>query len=223
MANSENLTIAILGGTGNLGPGLALRWAHAGHEVIIGSRKAEKAQDVASELNTELGQDLIRGMANEDAAQAAPIAVLTVQQEAHQAALSSLRDALQGKLLVDATARLDFPKLTPPSPPSAAQLAQEVLGFGVRVVGAFQTVPAAGLRKQPDRPLDSDVLVCADDQDAAQQVIGLARDAGLNAYYAGGLDKAIVVEGLTSLLVTMNKHYGSRHGTIRVAGLPTED
>ena len=223
MAEADKTTIAILGGTGNLGPGLAQRWAHAGHDVIIGSRKAEKAQDVAAELNAELGKDLIRGMANEDAAQEASIAVLTVQQEAHQAALSGLRAALQGKLLVDATARLNFPKLTPPAPPSAAQIAQEILGFGVRVVGAFQTVPAAGLRKNPDQPLDSDVLVCADDQDAAQQVIQLARDAGLNAYYAGGLDKSIVVEGITSLLVTMNKHYGSRHGTIRVAGLPTED
>lgn len=223
MEEADKKTIAILGGTGNLGPGLALRWAHAGHEVIIGSRKADKAQKKADELNAELGAGEIRGMANADACQDAPICVLTVQQEAHQAALSSLREVLQGKILVDATARLDFPKLTPPAPPSAAEIAQDLLGFGVRVVGAFQTVPGGSLRKNPGQPLDSDVLVCADDEDAAQQVIALARDAGLRAYYAGGLDKTIVVEGLTSLLISMNKRYGSRHGTIRVAGLPSQE
>lgn len=217
------MRIAILGGTGNLGPGLALRWAHAGHEVIIGSREAGKAQAVADDLNVELPGAGIHGLANENAVKLAELCVLTVNQEAHQPALEGLKDALQGKLLVDATARLSFPDLTPPSAPSAAQIAQAILGDGVRVVAAFQTVPAAGLRANPTEPLDSDVLVCADNDEAATLVIGLARAAGLQAYYAGGLDKSIVVEGLTSLLVTMNKHYRSRHGTIRVAGLPTED
>ena len=217
------MKIALIGGTGNLGPGLALRWAQAGHEVIIGSRQASKAQGVADELRTELPDAGIHGLANEDAVDLADICVLTVNQEAHQPALESLKEALQGKLLVDATARLSFPGLTPPAPPSAAQIAQQILGEGVTVVAAFQTVPAAGLRANPSEPLDSDVLVCAEDQEAAQTVIQLAREAGLQAYYAGGLEKSIVVEGLTSLLVSMNKHYRSRHGTIRVAGLPIDD
>lgn len=213
-------TIALIGGTGQLGPGLALRWAYAGHTVLIGSRAADKAQAIAAELNAELGREAIRGMENAAAVAAADLAVLTVDQEAHEAALRSVKDALQGKILVDATARLSFPDLTPPAPPAAARLAQDLLGQGVRVVAAFQTVPAASLRKNFNQPLDSDVLVCSDDKDAALEVLTLATDAGLNAYYAGTLDKAIVVEGLTSVLVSMNKHYKTRHGTIKVAGVP---
>ncbi len=214
-------TIAIIGGTGQLGPGLALRWAQAGHRVLIGSRQAEKAQGVAAELNKELGKDLIQGMENAAAAKQADLCILTVDQDAHEAALNSVKEAVQGKILVDTTARLSFPDLTPPAPPAAARLAQEFLGAGVRVVAAFQTVPAASLRKNFAQALDSDVLVCSDDAAAAEEVLALARDAGLNGYFAGSLDKAIVVEGLTSILVSMNKHYKTRHGTIKVAGIPT--
>jgi NADPH-dependent F420 reductase len=213
-------TIALIGGTGQLGPGLALRWAHAGHAVLIGSRTAEKAEATAAGLNAELGRQAVRGLANDEAVRQADVAVLTVEQEAHEAALNSVKDALQGKLLIDATARLSFPDLAPPAAPAAARRAQALLGAGVRVAAAFQTVPAASLRKNFAQPLDSDVLVCADDMDAAQAAIQLAEDAGLNAYYAGKLDNAIVVEGLTSVLVSMNKHYKTRHGTIKVAGVP---
>jgi NADPH-dependent F420 reductase len=219
---TEKKTIAILGGTGQLGPGLALRWAHAGHRVIIGSRQAEKAQATADELNAELGSAKIEGAENAAAAKAADICVLTVEQSAHEAALNSVKDAVAGKILVDTTARLSFPDLTPPAAPASSQRAQELLGDGVRVVGAFQTVPAASLRKNITEPLDSDVLVCSNNLDAAEEVMVLARDAGLQAYFAGTLDKAIVVEGLTSLLVTMNKHYKSRHGTFKVAGIPAK-
>ncbi|MGH2582581.1 MAG: NADPH-dependent F420 reductase [Anaerolineales bacterium] len=212
-------TISILGGTGDLGPALALRWAHAGHRVIIGSRQAEKAQGVAAELNAELGNGGIEGMQNADAARSAEVCVLTVDQEAHQAALQSVRDVVQGKILIDTTARVSFPDLTPPAPPAAARIAQDLLGSGVRVAAAFQTVPAASLRKNIDKPLESDVLVCCDNEAAAQIALELVSDAGLQGYYAGSLDKAIVIEGLTSLMVSMNKYYKSRHGTIKVAGI----
>lgn len=219
---AEKKTIAILGGTGQLGPGLALRWAHAGHHVIIGSRQAEKAQSVAAELNAELGKDLIEGKENVEAAHSADLCVLTVEQNAHLPALESVKNELQGKILIDTTARVSFPDLTPPAAPAAAKIAQDLLGSEVRVVAAFQTVPAASLRKNFSQPLDSDVLVCADDLGAAEAVRALARDAGLQAYYAGTLDKAIVVEGLTSILVSMNKYYKSRHGTLKVAGIPAK-
>jgi hypothetical protein len=214
------MTIAILGGTGQLGPGLALRWAHAGHHVIIGSRHAEKAQGVAAELNAELGKELIEGGSNADAASSAEICVLTVEESAHLPALESVKNEVQGKILVDTTARVHPPDWTPPSPPAAARIAQDLLGGEVRVVAAFQTVPAASLRKDFAEPLGSDVLVCADDPVAAETVMQLARDAGLQAYYAGSLEKSIVVEGLTSILVSMNKYYKSRHGTLKVAGIP---
>lgn len=212
-------TIAIIGGTGALGTGLALRWAYAGYTILLGSRTAEKAEAAAAELNAELGREAIQGMENTAAVAAADLAILTVEQDAHEAALTSVKDVLQGKVLLDATARLSFPALTPPAAPAAARRAQNLLGDGVKVAAAFQTVPAAALRKNIAQPLESDVLVCADDMAAAEAALELAQAAGLNGYYAGALDNAITVEGLTSILVSMNKHYRSRHGTIKVAGI----
>jgi hypothetical protein len=213
-------TLAILGGTGKEGPGLALRWAKAGYRVIIGSRQAEKAQAAAQEINVKLGIQSVSGMENADAARLAEISVLTVVQAAHEEALRSVREALQGKILVDATARVDFRSPKPPDPPSAARKAQDLLGEGVRVVAAFQNVPAHALKKDLDQPLDADVLVCADDPDAAEAVITLAQAGGMRAYYAGGLDNALIVEGLTALLIAINGYYKIKTASIQVAGLP---
>lgn len=216
--NQAKPIVAILGGTGKEGPGLAMRWANAGYTILIGSRQAEKAQATAQEINQTLGIQTVQGYENTAAARQAQICVLTVVQSAHLEALSGLKEALQGKILVDATARVDFRDPKPPTPPAAARQAQELLGESVRVVAAFQNVPAAALRKL-DQPLHSDVLVCADDLDAAQAVIQLAQDGGMKAYYAGGLDNALVVEGLTALLISLNKHYKTKTASIRVAGL----
>ncbi len=213
-------TIAILGGTGKEGPGLALRWAHAGYPVLIGSRQAEKAQATAADLNEKLGRQQVRGLTNDEAARQAEICILTVQQEAHQAALEGVRQAVQGKILVDATARVDFRNPLPPAPPSAGRIAQDILGPGVRVVAAFQNVPSQVLKKNLGQSLDTDVLVCSDDPQAAEQVIGLAKSAGMRAYFAGGLDNAIVVEGITSILISLNKHYGVKSASIGVTGIP---
>jgi hypothetical protein len=212
-------TIAILGGTGKEGPGLALRWAKFGYPIIIGSRQLEKAQVTADKLNKELGIDTIRGFDNSTAARNSDLCVLTVVHSAHEQAIDSLMDDLSGKILVDATARVDFREPRPPAPPSAARLAQNKLGDQVRVVAAFQNVPAAALRKNLDQPLDEDVLICADDPADAAEVSKLAESLGMNAYYAGNLDNAVVVEGLTSILISINKHYGSRSASIQVIGI----
>ena len=211
-------TIAVLGGTGDEGPGLALRWAKAGYQVIIGSRQAEKAENTAAELNEVLGADLIRGMENTAAAAAAEICVLTIMAKAHQAALESLKDALQGKLVVDATARVQFPGVVPPDPPSAGRIAQDILGEGATVVAAFQNVPASALRKNLDQPIPCDVLICGENMEAIEKVVVLTEAAGLSGLYAGNLDDAVVVEGLTALLIKMNKKYKG-HGMIRITGL----
>lgn len=221
MPSSSLPIIAILGGTGKEGPGLALRWASAGYPIIIGSRQAEKAQATAAELNERLGAQAARGLENGPAAREADICVLTVVQEAHQSALQSLRADLQGKILVDATARVDFRDPRPPGPPSAARIAQEILGPGVRVVGAFQNVPAHALKKNLGQKIDAEVLVCADDLAAAETVIELANAAGMAGFYAGGLDNALVVEGLTAILISLNKYYGVKTASIRMAGLET--
>ncbi len=213
-------TLAILGGTGKEGPGLAMRWAHTGYPVIIGSRQEEKALKTAREINQALGIESIRGKHNSAAARSADICVLTVVESAQQSALKSLRDDLQSKILVDATARVDFRDPKPPAAPSAGRIAQEILGQGVRVVAAFQNVPAHALKKNLGQSLDTNVLVCADDIHAAEQVIQLSEAGGMRAYYAGGLDNAIVVEGLTAVLISMNKYYGVKTASISIAGVP---
>jgi NADPH-dependent F420 reductase len=159
-------------------------------------------------------------MDNASAARTADLSVLTVQYGAHQSAIKSLKEDLEGKILVDATARVDFRDPTPPSPPSAARYAQTLLGDTVRVVAAFQNVPAHLLKKNLAGSLDIDVLVCADDTEAAEQVSRLVEAAGMRAYFAGGLDNAVVVEGITSLLISMNKYYGIKTASIAVTGIP---
>jgi NADPH-dependent F420 reductase len=212
-------SIAILGGTGKLGPGLALRLAKAGYPVLIGSRQAEKAARVAGEVNDLLGEEQIQGFENSKAVSRAEICLLTVKYTAHEPALMGLKSALQGKTLIDATARVDFRDPAPPEQPSAPRIAQEILGPGVTVVGAFQTVPAHVLVEAPSGPLDLDVLVCADDLEAARETIQIVEQVGLNAYYVGGLDNAIVVEGLTALLIHMNRFYASTDGSLRITGV----
>lgn len=217
--NPNRPRLAILGGTGKEGPGLAMRWARAGYSILIGSRQAEKAQATAAELNAKLGLDSIQGLENAAAARQADLCILTVVQAAHQEALEGLKQALQGKILVDATARVDFRDPRPPAPPSAARIAQQILGPGVRVVAAFQNVPAHALKKNLDQPLETDVLVCADDRPAADAVIALAQAGGMRAFYAGGLDNALTVEGLTALLISLNQAYGTKTAAITIRGL----
>jgi len=211
--------LAILGGTGKEGPGLAMRWAYAGYQVIIGSRLHKKAQQTATSVNEGLNLDSVIGMENGQAAMEADICILTVKQSAHQAALVGLKDALQGKILVDATARVDFRDPKPPNAPAAAEIAQEILGDSVRVVAAFQNVPAHALRRNLGEMLAIQVVVCSDDESAAEEVIDLAQGGGMKAYYGGNLANAIVIEGLVSVLISMNKHYGIKTASIAVTGL----
>ena len=209
--------ISIIGGTGSLGTGLAKRLAVNGYTVILGSRDLERAQEVAEELNQELGVDLVSGMLNPDAARAADVNILSVVQSAHQVALESLNEDLQGKMLIDATARISFPNPTPPDPPSAPRKAQNILGDGVPVVAAFQNIAAESLSNL-DKEIESDILVCSDDSDAARKTVDLIKDIGMNAYYAGDLDVANTVEGLTAILVNINKYNGIDHASIRITG-----
>lgn len=219
---SSKKTVAVIGGTGNQGPGLALRWAASGqYEVIIGSRQAEKAERVAAELNQKLGRPLIRGLANLEAVQAADLAVLTVPYSAHRPTLEQLRPALQGKILVDVTVPLNPPQVSrvhiPPGG-SAGQEAQAILGEGVVVVSAFQNVGAAHLAEL-DHPIDCDVLVCGDSREAKAEAIALAEAAGMRGLDAGPLQNAVVVEGLTSILIGLNRRYKARDTGIKITGI----
>jgi NADPH-dependent F420 reductase len=215
-------TVAVIGGTGNEGPGLALRWAKSGqYHVIIGSRQQEKAERVAAELNARLGRDLIRGMVNPNAAAAADLAVLTVPYSAHLPTLESIQAGLTGKILIDVTVPLQPPKVSyvniPPGGSATAE-AQVLLGNEVRVVAAFQNVGAAHL-DDPDRPIDCDVLVCGDDKEAKAEAIALAEAAGMRGLDAGPLQNAVVVEGLTAMLIGINIRYKVKGSGIRITGL----
>lgn len=212
-------TLAIVGGTGHVGPGLAHRWARAGYNVIIGSRQADKAQRMADELNERLGRPLVRGMVNFNAVQACKVAVLTVPYTAQESVLRNLCDALQAKVLVSAVVPLHPPRVScvyvPPSGSALAE-AYAVLGEGVSVAAAFQNVGAKHL-EDPDQLVDCDVLVCG--QKAAKEVaFELVEAAGMRGFDAGGVSNAVVVEGLTSVLIGINLRYKVNGAGIRVTG-----
>ncbi len=221
MTDGLILTLAVLGGTGKEGPGLAYRWARAGYHVLIGSRSLEKAEAAAAALNQRLGEEVVHGMTNEDAAREANIAVLTVPYSAHRATLETLRAALRGKVLVDVTVPLgaEISRVSMPSAGSACQEAQEILGPEVQVVAAFQNISSVHLAD--DHPIACDVLVCGDSPAAREQVLQLVDAAGLTGWDAGPLQNAMVVEGLTSLLLGINKRYKIRGAGIRITGEPS--
>lgn len=214
-------TLAILGGTGNQGPGLALFWAKAGYPVIIGSRQAEKAQQVANQLNARLGAELITGMANHDAARAGDVAVLTVPYDAQNPMLEDLKDVLEGKVLINVGVAVKPPKVARvfiPAEGSACEQAQAILGPSTRVVAAFQNVSAHAL-EDPDRPVDCDVLVCGDDRQAKAIAIRLAEDLGTRGIDAGPLVNAKAIEAMTSVLIGINIRYKVAAAGVRVTGL----
>ena len=214
-------TIAVIGGTGNQGPGLALRWAKSGYKVIIGSRQAEKAASVADDLNQRLGQNIIQGLSNEAAVQAADICVLTVPYKAQEPTLTSLREALQGKILVNVSVPLQPPKVSRvhlPAGRSAGEEAQVTLGDGVRVVTAFQNV-GAGHLAEDEGNIAVDVLVCGNDKDAKAETIALAEAAGMRGFDAGPLQNSVAVEALTPVLIGINIRHKVKATGIRLTGV----
>ena len=214
------LTVAVLGGTGKEGKGLAYRWAKAGYKVLIGSRRPEKAIKASGEIMELLeGLGSVVGMSNQEAAQHANIAVLTVPYAAHRATLESVRDSLQGKLLIDVTVPLVPPKVSKVQMPpagSAAQEAKEIVGAGVEVVAAFQNVSYEHLLGEAD--VDCDVLVTGTSKDARKEVLKLVEAAALVGWDAGPLENSVVAEGLTSVLIYINKQYGSNHAGVKITG-----
>jgi NADPH-dependent F420 reductase len=222
VSNKILLTLAIVGGTGSEGSGLAMRLVRSGYRVVIGSRSAQKAAERAAELNSTLGEPgLISGAENLTAIGEADLVVLTVPFAAQREILESIRSALSGKILITAGASInpERPSQVELPPAGSASLeAQEQLGADVRVVAAFQNVSAEYL-SDPERPIDCDVLVCGDDAEAKVAAMHLAEAIGLVAYDAGPLKNSIVVEGLNPILVGINKRYHARLAGIRITGV----
>ena len=216
------ITIAILGGTGKEGKGLAYRWAKAGYRVLIGSRTLEKASAVVAEILDLLeGKAFIEGDTNFNAANRADIVVITVPYIVHRETLENVKAALQGKLLVDVTVPLVPPKVTKvqvPSAGSAAQEAHQILGENTQVASAFQNISYELLLK--DGSIECDVLVTGTSKEARIETLELVSAAGLTGWDAGPIENSIVAEGLTSVLININKQNASTNAGIKITGVP---
>lgn len=224
MSSNTKPSIGIVGGTGDLGRGLALRLAKAGHPLIIGSRNAEQAVASAEAVAAVLAErgiahPAISGADNAATAQQGDIVFVTVPFGAHQPTLESIRDAVQGKVVVDVTVPLVTPKVARvqlPTEGSAGQIAQTLLGEAVHVVSAFQNVAAAHL--QADMEIPCDVLVTGNDKPARQTVIDLIESMGMRGFHAGLINNAAAAEALTSILININKQYKT-HAGLRLTGI----
>jgi hypothetical protein len=216
------MKIGILGGTGKEGAGLGVRWAQAGHEIIIGSRDAERARTKAGELRTQVPGARIEGMSNGDAAAAAEVVVLALPADGLGATLPDLKDGCVGKPVISTVVPLTFggPRLfTPPRQGSAAEEAQELLGPDVKLVAAFHHIAAHELAAA-DHPIECDLLYCGADTGAKQVVAELGRSMGLRPVDVGGLANAGPLEGITAVLATINRRYKLKNSGIKITGLP---
>ncbi len=214
-------TVAVLGGTGDLGTGLARRWAKAGYTLLIGSRAADKAVAAAAELAALATGTKPQGMSNLDAAKQAQVVVLTVPFANAPALLDEIKDAVQGKLVIDTTVPLMPPRVARvqlPPEGCAAMAAQKRLGDGVRVVSAFHNVAAHKLQIV-DMALDCDVLVFGDKAEDREVAIAMAEAAGTRGLHAGPLANSAAAEALTSVIIGLNRTYKADGASIRITGI----
>ena len=212
-------TIAILGGTGDLGTGLAIRWSKAGHRIVIGSRTLEKARNAVANLKKISPETPADAMENPDAAAAGDIVVLTVPAEHQVSTLETVRAGLTGKILIDVTVPLVPPRVGTvqlPEAGSAGKRAQDFLGDKVMVVTAFQNIAAHLL--QEDVAIECDVLVAGNKRAARDKVIQLAEEAGMRAWHAGPIENSVAAEALTSILIQINRRHEISHSGIKIVG-----
>ena len=215
------MRIGIVGGTGKEGSGLGIRWALAGHEVLIGSRDPERARGKAAELAARAPGARVSGMSNLDAVTAAEIVVLTVPANGLAATLPDVREACRGKIVISTVVPLTFGGgrlFTPPPQGSSAEEAQEILGPEARVVAAFHHIAAHELAAG-DHDIECDLLMCGGDADAKRLVTELGTSMGLRAIDVGGLGNAGPLEGITAVLATINRRYKLKGSGIKITGL----
>lgn len=215
------MRIAIVGGTGKEGAGLALRWAQAGHDIIIGSRDAERARAKAAEMTGQAGR-AVSGSSNREAAAAAEVVVLALPASGLGATLGELVDACRGKVVVSTVVPLTFGGgrlFTPPPQGSSAEEVQSLLGPEARVVAAFHHIAAHELSAS-GHDIDCDLLLCGADADAKKVVADLGQGMGLRAVDVGALTNAGPLEGITAVLATINRRYKLKNSGIKITGLP---
>jgi len=213
----ETISIAIVGGTGNLGTALALRLAAPGVRVIIGSREEAKAKSVVEALNARAPRGKIEGATNQDAVKAAEFVVIAVPYEGHAKIVADLKGQLGGKTIIDTVVPLQKGRPFVPPAGSALLEAQTILGDEAPVIGALHNISALDLG-DVDAPL-GDVLVCGDKADAKEKVMEIIRRIGAHPFDAGPAANAYVVEGITGVLIHLNRKYKSKHASVKITGI----
>ncbi len=213
--------IAIIGGTGQEGFGLAMRFAHAGENVIIGSRSAERAAEATEKVASLLPNREVRGMSNAEAAKAADIVFVAVPIAGHVEALKSISGVVEDKVVVDVVVPLEFvdrqPRIISVAEGSAAEQAQALLPRA-KVVSGFHHLDASELAKV-EKPIDADVIICGNDRDAKSVVMALTdKIEGVRAIDGGVLAVSRYVEGFTAALISVNRHYKT-HSAIKITGV----
>ena len=214
------MNIAILGGTGKEGAGLAARWAKLGHSIVIGSRDAERAKSKAAELRDVAHAIPIVGHTNAEAAALGELVVIALPANGLPNTLPEVRQACRGKVVVSTVVPLTFggPRLfTPPPAGSSAEEAQALLPEA-RVVAAFHHIAAHELA-DAEHPIDCDLLICGQDAAAKEAVTQLGRSMGLRVLDVGALSNAGPLEGITAVLATINRRYKLKNSGIKISGL----
>ena len=213
----DNLTVAIVGGTGNLGGALALRLGAPGVKVIIGSRDAQKAQNAVDTLKPKMRAGELEGLTNQQAVKDADFVVIAVPYEGQAQMIQDLKGQVAGKIIIDTVVPLNKVKPFVPAAGSALQEAQQILGDEAPVIGALHNISAVDLG-DVDAPL-GDVLVCGDNAEAKQKVMDIIRRIGARAFDGGPASNAYVIEGITGVIIYLNRKYKSKHGSIKITGI----
>jgi 8-hydroxy-5-deazaflavin:NADPH oxidoreductase len=213
----DNLNIAIVGGTGNLGSALALRLGAPGVKVVIGSRDAQKAQTVVETLKPKMPAGELQGTTNQQAVKDANFVVIAVPYEGQAQMIQDLKGQVAGKIIIDAVVPLRKAKPFVPPAGSAMQEAQQILGDEAPVIGALHNISAVDLGDVESSL--GDVLVCGDDADAKQKVMEIISRIGARAFDGGPASNAYVIEGITGVIIYLNRKYKSKHGSIQITGI----
>jgi NADPH-dependent F420 reductase len=220
--STPNLSLAVIGGTGSEGSAIAARFAKAGVRVLIGSRDAMKAQNTANIINTKFSSKNVEGYSNRDAAAKADVVLLSIPYDGMKPILEDLKTAVQGKIVINIASSLDperksRAKLNPKG--SITAEVQEFFGEDAKVVAAFQNISPEQLEKF-DSKIETDVLVCGGDKEAREAVVAMIRKTGIEAFDAGVLANAVVVETMTAVLIYINIKYKMKGAGISLVGVP---
>jgi NADPH-dependent F420 reductase len=216
----KQFSVAIVGGTGSLGTALALRFGAPGVQVIIGSRDAEKAQSTVARLRPEMRAGELVGMTNQEAVKQGELIVIAVPYEGHAQTIQNLKGQLSGKIVINAVVPLRKGRPFVPAAGSALLEAQRILGDEAPVIGALHNISAVDLGAVGSEL--GDVLVCGDNEEAKAKVMEVVRRIGARTFDAGPAANAYVIEGLTGVIIHLNRKYKSKHGSIKITGLGEE-